>query len=84
MNTCNHPIMSVPLLTPFKKSFSVENGHLITMAIRENSVLGISAREGPDWERLSQGATVGRATSPSKGRDGLCLCPQAKKSRGSV
>lgn len=46
MNTCNHPIMLVLLLTPFKKSFSAENGHLITMAIRESSVLGISAREG--------------------------------------
>lgn len=35
MNTCNHPVTLAMLLTPFKKSFSVQNGHLITMTIRK-------------------------------------------------
>lgn len=71
---------------PLKKSFSMKNGRLITRKTRQSSVLGFPADTGlnqcPGWERLSQGMALGRALSPFMARDGLCLCPQAKKSSG--
>lgn len=67
------------------KVFFQENSCLIT---RQSSILGVPAGRGLnpclDWVRLSQGPTLGRATSPIMARDGLCLCPQAKESCGSL
>lgn len=76
------------LPTPFQMYFSVKNGHLVTRKTRQRSVLGVPAGRGLnrclDWDRLSQGPTLGRGTSPFMARAGLCLCPQAKESCSSL